>query len=319
MTLNINNLINDFFKHEQLKNRRIQGLKTLKRTLPKFIKYIHDNNITLSAINVKEARSFQKYLIDTGRNDGKPYTNITILSYIYSAACFCEYLKKKNIILSNPFKEIKKVKPNKKLPKYILKQKEMHDFLIFVSRFYESKGLYNQITRYKLHVMFELMYSTGLRISEVASLKVHDIDFARSVVILKEGKGGRERIAFLNEYAKEILRIYINRFRKLIFNEYNDKNGDILFGISLSNLRRSINIKLKELTEKHKIKNFTSHGFRHAVGYHLLKAGCNIRFIQQILGHERLRSTEIYTKVDKEDLKNVIDAYHPRKWREKKL
>jgi site-specific recombinase XerD len=63
---------------------------------------------------------------------------------------------------------------------------------------------------------------------------------------------------------------------------------------------------------------YTTHFFRHSVGYHLLKAGCDIRYIQEILGHERLRSTEVYTKVDKEDLLGVIDKYHPRQWHERK-
>jgi site-specific recombinase XerD len=319
MNIDLTALTDNFLKDEQLKNRRNQGFKTMKRGLPKFTNYITDNEIHLPALNVKDALNYQKYLIETGRKDGNPYSSRTILSYLYSAGCFCSYLKKVHIIRANPFKEIRKVRQKKSLPKHILKEKEMDDFLSFVSRFYEAEGLLNQISRYRFHVLFELMYSTGLRICETAGLKVDDIDFARNAVIVREGKGGRERIAFLNDYAKEVLRIYIDRFRKLTFNEYNDKNGDLLFGISLSNMQRAVNIKLKEYAEVHKIKSFSSHGFRHAVGYHLLRAGCNIRHIQQILGHERLRSTEVYTKVDKEDLKNVIDTYHPRKWREKKL
>ena len=63
--------------------------------------------------------------------------------------------------------------------------------------------------------------------------------------------------------------------------------------------------------------HFSSHNFRHAVGYHLLRAGCDIRYIQSILGHKKLSSTQIYTRVDKEDLRRIIDKYHPRFWRKR--
>jgi site-specific recombinase XerD len=63
------------------------------------------------------------------------------------------------------------------------------------------------------------------------------------------------------------------------------------------------------------LPEFTSHGFRHCVGYHLLRAGCQVRYIQEILGHEHIQSTEVYTKIDKENLKAVLDQYHPRRWK----
>jgi integrase/recombinase XerD len=76
-----------------------------------------------------------------------------------------------------------------------------------------------------------------------------------------------------------------------------------------------VNAELAKAVKKLSMKRITSHVFRHAFGFHMLRAGCDIRHIQAFLGHESLSSTEVYTKVEKEDLKRVIDTYHPRRWR----
>ena len=78
-----------------------------------------------------------------------------------------------------------------------------------------------------------------------------------------------------------------------------------------------LNTFLNKESERLGFGKFSSHNFRHAVGYHLLKNGCDIRHIQSILGHKKLSSTQIYTKVDKEDLRGVIDKYHPRFWKKR--
>jgi site-specific recombinase XerD len=106
--------------------------------------------------------------------------------------------------MSNPFKGLWKIKRGKKIPENIPKEKEMSKLL---EALLEWNGMttFAKKRMYKLHVIGELMYSTGLRIAEVASLKEEDIDFTRGVVWLKEGKGGKKRVCFLNEYAKELL------------------------------------------------------------------------------------------------------------------
>jgi site-specific recombinase XerD len=315
MSEELKNLTAAFLAEEELKKRRPQGFKTLKRGLPRFIQYVSEHGYSLAGFGAKEALGYQKYLIEGGRRDGKPYRDKTILSLLYSATCFCAYLTRKGFMHSNPFREIPKLRTKKRLPKNLLKEQELADFLSFTGRFYEEESLVNQITRYKLHLVFELQYSTGLRISEVASLKVEDVELLRGFVQVRDGKGGKERVVFLNEYTKGLLTLYLKRFRTLTFNEGNEKNATLLLGMKPGNLVHKVNTKLKKLTKAYGIERISSHHFRHAYGYHMLRAGCNIRHIQQLLGHEQLRTTEIYTKVDKEDLKKVLDACHPRRWR----
>jgi site-specific recombinase XerD len=85
-----------------------------------------------------------------------------------------------------------------------------------------------------------------------------------------------------------------------------------LFGTGKAQLMSFVNRELKRVSAAAGLPLITSHTFRHAVGFHLLRAGCNIRHIQALLGHAKLKTTEVYTKIDKEDLRNVIDKYHPR-------
>ena len=178
------------------------------------------------------------------------------------------------------------------------------------------EGLRNQKTKYKVHVTAELMYSTGLRAGEVAGIKEEDIDFLRGTIDVIDVKSGSEKTVFLNEYAKNILKIYVSEMKDLVLSETNDKR--YILGVKAGRLVVIVNEELKRVTEKLKLPALTSHGFRHAVGYHFLRAGCDIRYIQEILGHKSIHNTEIYTKVDKEDLQKILDEFHPRKWRRAK-
>jgi len=308
------NLLNDFLKEGKLGGYREQHLIGLRSRVPKLFAFLNEKGLCIEELGAKDALEYQGWLLETGRRKGGKYRNNTILSYLGAAGALCEYLKRKSILLSNPFREIRKVRADKKIPRDLLKEKEMNHFLCELSHFEREKDLKNKITRYKVHVIAELMYATGLRISEVAALTLDSIDFTRGIVTVVDGKKGKSRIAFLNDYAKEVLQIYVDKMRDVIFSEWNEKNSNLLFGVKCGWLVKVVNKTLNKVAGDAGYEGFTSHRFRHGVGYHLLRAGCNIRYIQQLLGHELLRNTEIYTKVEKEDLKEVLDTYHPRKW-----
>ena len=306
-----------YLEEESLMGHTEQGLDSMRRALPKLFSYLEKCSLTVTAVGALEAMEYQGWLIRTGRADGNKYSSKTILAHIFAASSFYEFLRRRKMIATNPFKEIKKIRLEKSLPQGILKEKEMDEFLLKLSRWDEDANGQNQLTRYKTHIIAELQYATGIRISEAAALKVSDIDFDRGIVHVQEGKGGRERIAFLNSYISELLKIYIERIRHRIFTELNDKNRDLLFGVKRQGLGEVVNATLNRIAKELGHKKFTSHGFRHGLGYHLLRAGCSVRHIQAILGHKCLRSTEVYTKVDKEELKRVLDTHHPRKWKKR--
>ena len=304
-----------YLEEEALRGHTKQGMESMGRAVPKLFSYLEKHGLSVNEVGAREALEYQGWLIETGRNDGGRYSSKTILAFLFAASSFYEFLKRRKMIATNPFKEIKKIRLEKSLPFGLLKEKEMDVFLEKLKQWWEEKNGKNRITRYKVHVIAELQYATGLRIAEAASLKIEDIDFIRGIIHIREGKGGRERVAFLGEYAKELLKIYIDRMRPIIFSELNDKNTKLLFGVKRQGLNEVVNAMLNRIARKLGHKGFTSHKFRHALGYHLLRAGCSIRYIQEILGHKCLRSTEVYTKVDKEELKKVLDTCHPRQWK----
>jgi site-specific recombinase XerD len=266
----------------------------------------------INQVGVNEAQNYQGWLKEYGKRKDINYTNATLKTYITAAVSFYEFLKRKHLVYTNPFREIRRAKVEEVLPRNLLKEKEMNLFLKELSKFDEEKRLTSKVTRFKVYVVAELMYSTGLRIAEASNLKLNDIDFDRGLINVADGKMGFSRVCFLNEYAEKLLRIYINEFRELTFNSWNKTNSDLLFGVKWSNFEKTINKVLKKISIKLKYPKFTSHAFRHCLGYHLLRSGCDVRHIQAILGHKLLRNTEVYTKVDKEELKEVFDRFHPR-------
>lgn len=313
----INSLYEGFLVFEKAKGISRQGYKTVRTNIHKFLEYISENRINLNEIGYFQAMEYQRYLIESGKKDGKPFASGTIHNYLKSAIRFFDFLKSYDLVRGNPFKSIRKVRYAKPLPKNILKEKEMNQLLEHLKGFMKQKKLHHRIAFYKTQVAAELMYSTGLRCSEVADLTIDNIDFERSCITVRKGKGGNERIVFLNEHAREILKLYVEKARLLSIEAFNNRNMKRLFGITGETLNINLNRMLKQATEKTGLPHLSTHGFRHAMGSHLLRAGCDIRYIQQLLGHKHIGNTEVYTKVEKEDLKDMLDTYHPRKWRKK--
>jgi integrase/recombinase XerD len=305
-------LLKGFLEESRILGAREQNLKGLRNRVPKLLHYLEQQEIDVERLRVKDATAYQGWLIETGKRQGGKYRKNTIVSYVKAAAGFFEYIKRSGRIAANPFKEMRRVSAERKLPRNLLKEKEMDAFLDGFTKWNDEPGHRNRKRMYLTHVVAELLYSTGMRISEAAGLSVADIDFGRNLVIVREGKGGTSRVCFLSEYAREVLRLYVDEMRDIVSSEWNERNAELLFGVKWMPFGRIMNKKLAEIAGKLELPRVTNHVFRHAVGYHLLRAGCPIRHIQTILGHKSIKNTEVYTKVDKEALKDVLDRFHPR-------
>jgi site-specific recombinase XerD len=278
-----------------------------------FFHYLKDAGLSLFMLKIRHAQDFQVYLTTSTNEDGSMrFTRASVLNIVGSVSNFYEYLRKKKYIHANPFSELDRVRRSDALPRNILSEANMDIFLKHLKAFMNGRTLTEKRQLYKAHVIGELMYSTGMRVNEVASLKEKDIDFYRGIVTVHDSKTGKKREAILNSFAEKVMALYINDMRPFVMFGKNKADTSLLFGAK-TNLRTWLNEILNRESQKLGFGKFTTHNFRHAVGYHLLRGGCDIRFIQEILGHEALHSTQVYTRVDKEDLKNVIDSYHPRK------
>lgn len=162
------------------------------------------------------------------------------------------------------------------------------------------------------HCMIEILYGCGLRVSELIELKISEINFKENYLIVT-GKGEKTRFVPLTNYTKKVIKNYLQNIRSSIKEKL--KFEDILFlnnrGTSMS--RIMVFIIIKELAEKAGIKKHISpHTFRHSFATHLLQNGADLRYIQEMLGHSSITTTEIYTHLKNEELREVVLNYHPR-------
>jgi len=303
MTEQQQTIMNEYFEYLILSGKTVENPAY---SLKIFFKYADEMNIDCLSLKISEAQDFQTNLMTSS------YLKGTITVIIGCMTGFYTYLRKRKIILSNPFLEIKKVKRNKELPRNIFSEDKMNKFLMHFREFVKGKDLIERRQLYKAHVISELMYSTGMRMNEVISLEAKDIDFDNGTVKIYDRKTKSERKGILNEYCQKVLKIYVERMRELVIFGKNNADVNLLFG-SKGHLHAWFNAIVDRESRRLGYGHMTSHNFRHAVGCHLLRAGCDMRFIQEILGHKELSTTQIYTKIEKEDLKNVIDKYHPRR------
>ncbi|MDQ0476645.1 MULTISPECIES: site-specific tyrosine recombinase XerD [Chryseobacterium] len=160
--------------------------------------------------------------------------------------------------------------------------------------------------------MIEVLYGCGLRVSELIDLKISNINFKESYLKV-DGKGDKSRFVPLAKFTSNLIKTYLNTVRSK--GKINKKHEDIVFlnsrGSAMS--RVIVFIIIKELTEKAGIrKRISPHTFRHSFATHLLQNGADLRYIQEMLGHSSITTTEIYTHLKNEELRDVILNYHPR-------
>ena len=220
--------------------------------------------------------------------------HITVLTSFYN------FLVDEKIITNNPCENIINTKIPKKLPIY-LTEDEINKLL--------DIPLHNEYD-YRNKAMLELLYATGLRISELINLKVNDVDFDECIVRVF-GKGKKERIVPIADVALKYLFIYLNEYRAIILGS---SLSDYMFiSNSKKNISRQAFFKiLKKEANRSGIEKIVSpHVLRHSFATHLLSHGANLRVIQELLGHEDISTTEIYAHLINEKLKDDY-TYHPR-------
>ena len=261
-----------------------------------FFQYLQTKKINYLKLNKDIIREFLKYL------DQEKYSSASISQTLSSLRTYYKYLLKENVITYNPFKTIRNPKLPKRLPNF-LSNLQVED-LVSIYDYSNSANIRN-------HLIIELLYSTGIRVSELVNLKISDINFSdNSIRIL--GKGNKERIVLFGEYAKEALNIYLkearNDFIKRVQNDYLLLN---CFGNKLTT--RSIQNIVKDCTHKLALKNnVTPHTIRHTFATDLLNNGADIKSVQELLGHSSLSTTQVYTHLTNDRLKSVYLKAHPR-------
>jgi len=216
---------------------------------------------------------------------------------------FYKYLIMEDYITADPTELLESPKIGMKLPD-TLSIKEI-DKLIAAIDLSKAEGERNR-------AILEILYSCGLRVTELITLKLSNVSFVEGFIKIV-GKGNKERLAPIGNTALKYLHIYINEVRN--HQKIHKGHEDIIFlnrrGKQLT--RVMIFTIIKQLVEKIGLKkNISPHTFRHSFATHLIQGGADLRAVQEMLGHESITTTEIYTHIDKEYLRDAIITFHPR-------
>ena len=233
------------------------------------------------------------------------YSPATVSRNISAIKGLYGYLNKTGIINNNPAELLKEPKLGVHLPTYLTIEEIDHllDIDTVTNFDYRNKAL------------LELMYATGLRISEVVELEFKNIDFDDCIVRVM-GKGSKERIVPINDYALDALKDYINNARPNML--IKGENNYIFINNHGNKMTRPAVFKIikKECSEKGINKNISPHTLRHTFATHLLENGADLRVIQELLGHSDISTTQIYTHVSNNMVKEEYESAHPRSKKE---
>ena len=224
--------------------------------------------------------------------------NLSIRRKISSLKGFYKFLCRNNICHDNPFSYVTLPKKEKKLPQF-LNYNEMIDIFNSIE--------INDVFSLRNRLIMELLYATGIRVSELINIKIEDINITcKSIKVF--GKGRKERIVFFNNICKDLLEEYIkesNDIRKEDYLIINQKGN----GITTRGIAFIMDNVIKETSIK---KNVHPHILRHTFATHLLNNGCDLLTVQELLGHESISTTGIYTHVTMDHVREVYYKTHPR-------
>lgn len=242
--------------------------------------------------NTEDLEKYLKYI--------KNLESTTVAHKITSIKSYFNYNIKRGIVSVNPADKVSRPKLTKHLPDY-LTEEEVGKLLDV-----EVKSPYD----YRNKTILELLYSSGIRISELVNIKTPNYDSEECLIRIM-GKGSKERIVPLGDYAVNIMNDYMNNYRPLI----NKKHTDYVFINNRGDkISRQFIFKVikKEALKKGIKKDISPHTLRHTFATHLLKNGADLRIIQELLGHENISTTQIYTHVTNNKLKSDYETYFPK-------
>ncbi len=291
----VNAILDKYFDY--LKSKSLSGntIKNYFRDLIEYFDYLKQNNLLPNkSIERNHIRKMLSFLIDKG------FSKLSISRKISAIKSYITFLEKFNYSKNNYSELISIPKKSKSLPK-VMTKKEVNQLIKHVEM--------NTKKNLRDDALIELLYSTGLRVSEIANLKIKDINLEKSEIRIL-GKGNKERVVIFNNKSKEKIIRYLKNDKRFI-----SIKTEALFQNKFKEAltTRSIQRILKKYLNFSSINSkYSTHTLRHTFATHLLEGGADIKVIQQLMGHSSPETTKIYTHVSSSTLKNVYNNSHPR-------
>jgi integrase/recombinase XerD len=290
----------DFLQYCRRKELSGHTIRAYELDLENFDKFCLNREILIGELNASHINEWVDYLHLNGLSASSRKRHLACLKV------FCSWMEEEAIISSTPFHGLKlHIKLPRRLPRNI-GQKQLQILFVALDQIDASHG----IARQTLKLSLELLIATGLRISELCNIQLHDIDLDAGTIRVS-GKGARERTAFiLEDDLKELLGFYLQRRSKLAV----DSNILLITAHGRNATPDYIRRKLHKFSaEVGLTQRLTPHMFRHSAATLLLENGVDIRFVQRLLGHASLSTTEIYTHVSESSLKAALKEGSVRK------
>jgi site-specific recombinase XerD len=264
---------------------RLEQEMKIRNFSPKTINvYIYYNkeilrfaNKDVREINRNDVRDYIECLFNLGKSSSTVNLAINALKFYYDGVLQRRFFMAK-IGISRP-------KSEKKLPEVLAKA--------------EVINMINALDNIKHKLILQILFGSGLRVSEITDLKINDIDFFRKLINIRQGKGAKDRIAIVSEQTLANIEKYLNEYQPLVYLFESYEAGKPLNVRSFQKVVETAALKAGIR------KNISAHSLRHSFATHLLENGTDIRYIQELLGHARLETTQIYTKVANNSLMNI--------------
>ncbi|HYD82166.1 MAG TPA: site-specific tyrosine recombinase XerC [Paucimonas sp.] len=280
-----------------------QTAKIRQRALDSFILWCDERGLQRPHdITRPILQRYQSHLYHYRKANGQPLSFSTQSTMLLPLVAFFKWCVRENHILHNPASELVLPKQPRQLPKHVLSVAEV-ETILNQADIETPSGIRNR-------AMLETLYSTGIRRSELINLTLYDVDTERGTLMVRQGKGRKDRLIPIGARACAWIARYVQEVRPLFI--VTQERGPLFvtdYGEAFEKNR------LSDMVKRHMqwagFKSGGCHAFRHAMATHMLENGADIRFIQAILGHSELSTTQIYTHVAIGKLKAVHDLTHP--------
>lgn len=288
--------IEEFLEYLEFQKKYSENtVEAYRNDLEGFEQYVHAKKIDYKKMNYSDVTD---YMIHLSNSNMKP---ASVNRHLSSLRSFYSFLLINKEVKDSPFELVNGPKKEKRLPNYL----QYDEFLDLIKTCDETNlGVRNRM-------ILELLFASGVRVSELVGIKINDIDFKnREIKIL--GKGKKTRIVYFNKTCQEVMSKYVCNARQELLK---GKHCEYLFVNHLGNAltRRGVSDILEKLIMKSSIKHKISpHTLRHTFATLMLNEGMDIREVQELLGHARLSTTSIYTHVSNEELRRIYLQSHPR-------
>ena len=288
--------IEDFLSYiSDIRGLSENTVKSYRVDLEEWAVFLDKIGVPLASFSADDAKGYVREMM-------AEFSERSILRKLTALRTFFGYLEKRGIVSSDPFASISMRKKETRLPS-VLTEEEVKELLSLPrASFREERD----------HMLFLLIYNSGMRIGEVLSVDIDEIDFSRRRILIT-GKGDKERFVFFSKGTAEELRLYLSARESYLRKLGKGEEKALFVGMKGGRLPfSSAHIIFDEYRARLGWqKEFTPHTLRHSFATHMMDRGADIRLVQELLGHESISSTQIYTHVSRRRLKSVYDDTHP--------